>query len=272
MYNKFKQFALETKEAKEMGLAVQTFHRPGGESYEAFVQLNDDKRSGIAQPLVPVAEMYKQCDGIPARVPKVYRQMSKPIDIPMPDKEFILREVQPCLLGVNSTEYSKDKVMDVWLDLIVVYRINIQIEDAMGAIAITKGLAKSCNLTEEEIKEAALANVRAVAGMIPFIDNLVPLEDLNVPLEGICIVTNENNTYGASVVMNPDVVKELWDKFGDVWVAPSSVHEMILIPKTISLEEIKDIVCTVNRTEVRPTEVLSDTVYVIKDGKIEIAG
>ena len=59
--------------------------------------------------------------------------------------------------------------------------------------------------------------------------------------------------------------KELADKFdSDIYILPSSIHETLLIPADgeKDAEELKDMVRTINATEVSPEEVLSDNVYV----------
>ena len=49
---------------------------------------------------------------------------------------------------------------------------------------------------------------------------------------------------------------------GDLYILPSSIHEVLVLPSSIlKPEELEVLVQSVNRTEVRPEDVLSDHVY-----------
>lgn len=62
----------------------------------------------------------------------------------------------------------------------------------------------------------------------------------------------------------------------DLIILPSSVHEVLLVPyeEDLCMEELKEMVRHINRTEVAKEEVLSDNVYCYsrKTDKISIAG
>ena len=49
----------------------------------------------------------------------------------------------------------------------------------------------------------------------------------------------------------------------DLYILPSSVHEVILIPKddTMEWEKLQEMVKEVNSTQVEDVEILSDSVY-----------
>ena len=62
----------------------------------------------------------------------------------------------------------------------------------------------------------------------------------------------------------PDVVKRFAEENDrDFFILPSSVHEVILIPKVsgVSAEMLLEMVKEVNATQVEDIEVLSDNVY-----------
>lgn len=69
---------------------------------------------------------------------------------------------------------------------------------------------------------------------------------------------------GAGVIMYPDFMdKAAKELGGDFYVLPSSIHEVLLLRDdgVVSLDDLKDIVKTVNRMEAAPDERLSDNVY-----------
>ena len=60
-----------------------------------------------------------------------------------------------------------------------------------------------------------------------------------------------------------DVFKMIHEKMGDYYILPSSIHEVLIVPATCGLDrdELKEMVCTVNRDQVAPEDQLSDEVY-----------
>ena len=79
------------------------------------------------------------------------------------------------------------------------------------------------------------------------------------------VLSNTNNLHGATEICNYDAIKEIAEKLNsDLFVIPSSIHEVLLVPKTddINTQHLTDMVQAVNSTDVSPDEVLSDHVYI----------
>ena len=60
------------------------------------------------------------------------------------------------------------------------------------------------------------------------------------------------------------VLEEIGQKTGsDFFILPSSIHEVLLLPDTGREDSkgLKKVISEVNRTQVAPEEVLSDTLY-----------
>ncbi|MBP3339236.1 MAG: hypothetical protein J6L69_07520 [Lachnospiraceae bacterium] len=87
------------------------------------------------------------------------------------------------------------------------------------------------------------------------------------------VITNSKKTLGAAVILYEPVLKYFYEKFqGEYYVLPSSIHEVIVVPKTdISIEEMKSMVKEINENEVDYLEVLSDNVYCYNGKKLAIA-
>ena len=78
------------------------------------------------------------------------------------------------------------------------------------------------------------------------------------------ILSNEYRTYGATVLLYPNLLSNLADSFGkDLVVLPSSVHEVLLLPVDGSpdLKYYTEMVQEVNETQLADDEVLSDHAY-----------
>ncbi len=87
------------------------------------------------------------------------------------------------------------------------------------------------------------------------------------------VLTNSQKQYGAACIFYENILKDFSDKFKtDIYILPSSIHEVILIPvsKEMTIEELNQMVVEVNTNEVENCEVLSDHVYIYKRNNNEI--
>ena len=78
------------------------------------------------------------------------------------------------------------------------------------------------------------------------------------------VLTNTDRMNGAACVLYTDVLENFArEKGGDLYVLPSSVHEVILIPCSQAPErsELAEMVREINQHELAPSERLSDNVY-----------
>ena len=78
------------------------------------------------------------------------------------------------------------------------------------------------------------------------------------------VLSNVQRVQGASCMLYPGLLKQLAEKEGNsFYILPSSIHEVILLTdrKMETPEQLKDMIAEVNRTQVAPEEVLSDSLY-----------
>ena len=89
-------------------------------------------------------------------------------------------------------------------------------------------------------------------------------DDLSVPEEAeLFVVSNEYFAYGASVVFYPRLLESIGAALGtDFFVLPSSTNEMLIL-RDVGQDPLMllEIVKLVNRSEVKPEEVLADAVF-----------
>ena len=124
------------------------------------------------------------------------------------------------------------------------------------------------NIVEEELYEAAYLNApqllpARIENMSQVLDGIFPpglFEDM-IPMY---VLTNREKLFGASCMLYPDELKLFAEKTGsDLFVLPSSVHEVILIPEKSNLnpQSFLDIVAEINHSQVPEEEVLADSVF-----------
>lgn len=82
------------------------------------------------------------------------------------------------------------------------------------------------------------------------------------------VLTNSRKSFGAACLLYDGVLGECFRRLEEsYYLIPSSVHEVILIPASAvgDSRELCALVQEMNRTQVRSTEVLSDTIYLYSE-------
>ncbi len=105
--------------------------------------------------------------------------------------------------------------------------------------------------------------IDAVAGMPPFETRIAQLAATGFS-EGFYIFSDCLLHLGAAVISYPGLLQRIADAAGcDLYLLPSSVHEVILIPASqpIDAESFPEIIRSANRSFVAPEDCLSDHAY-----------
>ena len=168
-------------------------------------------------------------------------------------------------------------------DLAVIFYILVSSDvEGTGTVTIRNNMLELWNVNADTLYELALANtqrlfrgtVQSMANVMmdilskqmdeesamEFFDMMVGEDDV-IPMY---VCTNTMKLNGAGVILYNGLLQEFADRVGsDVFILPSSIHETLLIPANADMdaEYLRDMVRTVNRTEVAPDEILSDSVY-----------
>lgn len=82
--------------------------------------------------------------------------------------------------------------------------------------------------------------------------------------EDMYVISNRQEYLGAVCVLYPGILKSFASsRKCNLYVLPSSIHEMILVPEEPGMDyaALEHIVRDINQTEVAPEEVLTDSVY-----------
>lgn len=162
------------------------------------------------------------------------------------------------------------------LDLAVVFYCLLDNEYGRSATAlIYNNNLKNWNVTSDDVYKAALKNTpdllhSKISSMAALFEKCgvnvdgeeVDLKDY-VPSD-MYVLTNESKLNGAACILYENVLYDFAQKLGaDLYILPSSVHEVILLPKLSMFEkdELVNMVKEVNTEGVAADEVLSDHVY-----------
>lgn len=162
------------------------------------------------------------------------------------------------------------------LDLAVVFYCLLDNEYGRSATAlIYNNNLKNWNVTIDDVYKAALKNTpdllhSKISSMAALFEKCgvnvdgeeVDLKDY-VPSD-MYVLTNESKLNGAACILYENVLYDFAQKLGAaLYILPSSVHEVILLPKLSVFEkdELVNMVKEVNTEGVAADEVLSDHVY-----------
>lgn len=88
-------------------------------------------------------------------------------------------------------------------------------------------------------------------------------EDLGID-DDLYVLSNEQNVYGAAVILYPDVLKMVAERLeNSFYILPCSVHEVIIVPEKLDKDpfHLVNIVKAVNETTISPEEFLGNNIY-----------
>lgn len=231
-----------------------------------------DDGSGCA-PAIYIDKMYDNfCDK--PDFEKIIRNLAETIVDVMdnkPDTDNILKKIKegfahviPKLINAEKNkELLKTCPHRMFLDLAVVYEIMLGTNQF---ILIRNKMSDYHDMTEDKLYDLAVENVREQKQVVTLDQILKEMVGIEEYLEQIpmLIVKTKYVTHGASVMLCEDVLSEAADILkSDLYILPSSINEIIAIPVDFrnGVTGLKDMVNTVNQTQVLPEEFLSDSVY-----------
>ena len=177
----------------------------------------------------------------------------------LPDKEKFVENI---FFQVINTEKNKTYLLEVphreYLDLSIIYRYAVNLSDNDIATAtINYILMDEFKLTEEELYEAAYKNTR----------RLLKPKVTSPGMSGLYMISNDLNIFGANGILYKDIVAKEAKKINtDIYLIPSSMHELIIQPvsDTLKPQDLKEIIKDANEHVIDPEDYLSDSLYIYK--------
>ena len=186
----------------------------------------------------------------------------------MEDWEEIRPYIRPQLLScIENRRLIPRLVHRRFLDLAVVYAARMECGLEQGTIRIERPVFEQWEISEEELHRQALKNLEQDGYTIQSIPEALGMTFLPGADEGapsMAVFTNRSRFYGAAGLLLSGTLEEYAKKMGsNLFLIPSSVHELILIPDDgrLPAKALNQMVKEVNREEVLPMDRLSGHVY-----------
>ncbi len=188
------------------------------------------------------------------------------------DKELFMAHVRVCLLNEQNAELAYCEKSKRFDGLVESYYINFD----KCCVWITEKMLDYLSIEKEELRAAAFKNSSAttrISGMMDVLADLTETVDVPDEIKERCeelrkdptnmyVVSNKERFRGAICAEN---VEKLAEYLGDdLYILPSSIHEMIAVPKhmgDVTAERLLSMVVEVNATQVEADERLIDAVY-----------
>ncbi len=163
-------------------------------------------------------------------------------------------------------------------DMAVVYRFVLSSdENGRASYLVTNQILDAMGITTEQlIKDAAeiapAIKPAEIKGMSQLLAEMMGIEQAQMlgiaPVspedEQMFVASTPDKLNGAAVLAYPGFLESAAEQFGvDFYILPSSVHEVILLPEweEISPSRLAEMVIEVNATQLKPEEVLTNSVY-----------
>ena len=157
--------------------------------------------------------------------------------------------IKPLCVAHGISFYIAHKMQDA-----LIYSPNNDSETIKAAITNTISSTRICSL------ESAIGGFIGgnISGTSCFdLDAWIPGDD------GLYVLTNSEGMNGSGILFCAEVLKKIWEKIGNYYLIPSSVHEILIAPDKHGLkkEDFDAMVQEVNRKEVPDEEQLIDRAF-----------
>ena len=200
--------------------------------------------------------------------------------------------------GVWNSEILEQVPHIPFMDMVILFYVVLRKdEEGIGSIRISNQLQEQWNISTQALFNLALENSmhlfpEKISSLIQVLEEQAVKRDARfgnegefmsfiereygeVQKEAPLVITNNIGINGATVILYPNILEKIGEKFvRDYYLLPSSIHEFLAIPCSpeLSGEKLEMMVREVNRTCVTREELLSEKVYYfnIKTKKISM--
>ena len=268
---------------KDKGFISQRIHMPkiNEPGYEGLSVRIDDN---TASPVIDLDSLYLSfCRG--ETVESLAKKISLRLDhfsldgvraSDLSDPDFVIPRLYCSVIDAAGNEnVLKTCPHELIADLAVIPRCRIT---DSASFLVTNDQMHSLRLSGEEIMAQAHMNDHkqgySCRGITEVIRELMKDEEISGEMsEGLPVAEDPDSMYvlsknsgmdGASAVTDRSFLRSVHDRLGeDFYILPSSRHEVLAIPYSHSpgIDELKEMVRSVNLNEVDPSDKLSDQVY-----------
>ncbi len=152
-------------------------------------------------------------------------------------------------------------------DLAVIYQIDMGDSDFNGhsTIPITNEIIRAWDVDIETVHKQAVSNMNTYmpSRLMSMGQAIGELTGESFEEETMYVLSNQMKMFGATALLDKEMMDSIIAKFGEIYILPSSLHEVLIIKATADFEisQLEDMVRGVNAEVVSQEDRLSDHVY-----------
>lgn len=176
----------------------------------------------------------------------------------------------------DNKAFLAEKVYTTIADLAVTYCILLEesYSDGVMTVSVTKQLMNNWGLMVEELHEAAINNMPSLVpstfrSMAEVMRDMLAMSDEEYEMlpmssdEQMFVLTNELKLNGAAAILDTDLMLAIFEKIGEFYILPSSIHEVLIVPMSSNMQadDLRAMVKEVNDTQVSPEDRLTYSIY-----------
>lgn len=289
-YEEFKE-AVRESAAREFGdsaeVYLKTVTKVNDTEREAVTVGDNGKETESAVYLDDLYQAYRSTGRFDKCVENVIRICREQSCIRREDLPGTWEEAKPGIqMRIINKEWNREYLKQMpsmyYLNFAIVFCVVLEETGEMNAtVSVTDDIMRRWGVNVDMLWYTALDNIRKEEFQFGSMD---------VVLEGICrdaglktdnskeqmlpgerkcplyVATNENQSYGARVILREDLLREFAEKRkSDFFILPSSVHELIFVEDDGKMDagKLKRMVCDINRQPwtIAPEDRLADSIY-----------
>ena len=243
-----------------------------------FTKAYDDYLNGT--PIERIVDVFEGYVTAPSELPGA---PETDIASTIADFEKVKDKILPRVINVHTNrDYIQNKVYKYikGTDMVITYNVIVgSDENGVASVGITKELAKHWKVKQTDIIDVAMNNLKKEAFTLQTLPEygmsmIFGIEAKNYKIEDLkdktliengLILSNKNGTFGAMHILNKDLLTEISKIAGEIYILPSSVHEVILLPKEpAKLESLRELVKQTNEEQVELKDRLTNSVLEFK--------
>ena len=170
-----------------------------------------------------------------------------------------------------------------YLDLTAVFFLLLETtERGAATILITQEMLSHWKISLEELHQTAMENTPRIlqADFKPMRAVICELtgetySEENLEENYMYVLSNQHRHFGAGCILYDRVLEDIGNQIDeDFYILPSSIHEVIILPVSCSLnqQDLNEMIIEINETQVSDEDILSDHAYYFsrEDRKISI--
>lgn len=264
----------------DVRIGIRDVEKLQGESYRGLSFRNGDSQVEADLNLTSAFQAYEAGKPFQDLVKDVQMQIMEALDrTPKIDIDELSKYEamkSKLMMEIISQKGNEDRLQKIphqkVEDLALVYRVDMG-GSAGGRMTsvVTNRQLEAFGITAEQLHQDALENapithpasLRSMREVMAEMTGTEPEEAM--PEEpAMLVATVEGGFMGASVIQYPGFMEQAAEQVGgDLFVLPSSIHEVLLIPDDgkADFHDLEAMVQTINEAQVAPEERLSDHVY-----------